>query len=211
MQSTSETYPVIGMSPGNSYFKDEAVKYLLTEVLQRYRRTAVLIADVPAIHTYTALGYPETEARNKAIPRGNNLKNRTKRIRDDLGFSEDLVRIINWSEEVENNPDYQKAYEAIRNLYITNSLFKQKVDETTATVLEGFGREITDMRTSVTTANHYLLAEFAFLEFAPKFLGSQKIVYIYHKPWPVYEDYIAGKFDNTPKPRLEFFLLEKPK
>ena len=197
------------MSPGNSYFKDENVKWLLQEVVQRFGKAAVLIADVPAIATYTALGYSGSEARNKAIPKGNNLKNRTQRMMEELGFTNDVVRIIDWGTEVENDPDYQQQYQRIKDLYDNNPLFRQKVDETTSAVLEGFGQEIGDMHTSVATANHYLLAELAFLNLAPKFIGASVINYIYHRPWAVYEDYIAGKFDTIPKPHLQFQLLKR--
>lgn len=84
------------MSPGNSYFKDEEVSYLLQEVVGQFGKCAILVADVPAIATYRALGYSEGEARNKAIPKGNNLKNRVRRVQQELGMSKEKVRIIEW-------------------------------------------------------------------------------------------------------------------
>ncbi len=75
-----EEYPIIGMSPGNSYFKDKEVRYLLQKVISMYGRVAILIADIPAIATYQALGYPKNKARSKAVLKGNNLKNRVLRL-----------------------------------------------------------------------------------------------------------------------------------
>ena len=46
-----ETYPIIGMSPGNSYFKDAEVENLLRETVGKYGRVAIFVADVPAIPT----------------------------------------------------------------------------------------------------------------------------------------------------------------
>jgi hypothetical protein len=43
------------MSPGNSYFKDREVAYLLRETIKRYNKAVVLVADEPAISTYLAL------------------------------------------------------------------------------------------------------------------------------------------------------------
>lgn len=203
-------YPVIGMSPGNSYFKDEEIRYLLNEVIKRYGKTAILVADVPAIATYTAFGYPENKARNKAIPKGNNLKNRTKRIANELGFDDETVRIIDWNNEVEINSAYQAFYKTVKNLYINNVNFTNAVDATTQAVLEGSSREIEDLTAATKVAVHYLLSELAFLEFAPQFFGFSKIIYVYHQNWPVYEDYVAGKFDNEPKQHLDFLLLENP-
>jgi ABC-type amino acid transport substrate-binding protein len=59
-------------------------------------------------------------------------------------------------------------------------------------------------------AVHYLLSEFAFLDFAPMFLDAEKVVYLYHKNWPVYENYIAGKYDGKSKESIDFLLLENP-
>jgi cyclo(L-tyrosyl-L-tyrosyl) synthase len=95
-----KVYPIIGMSPGNSYFKDDEIKYLLKTAVDRYGRVAVMIADIPAISTYIALGYPENRARrDKALPQGNLLKNRTERAIVQLGYTKDQVRIIDWENE----------------------------------------------------------------------------------------------------------------
>jgi len=206
----SSTYPIIGMSPGNSYFKDAEVEYLLKEAISRYGYTAILIADVPAIATYMAYGYSENRARNKAIPKGNNLKNRALRIATQLGIA-DKVRIIDWALEVENTPEYQEQYGRIRSLYEMNQTFKETVDITTRSVLETSEREIPNLVEATKTAVHYLLSELAFLEFAPHLLAADQVVYMYHRNWPVYERYISGAFDGIVRSHLEFLLLENPK
>lgn len=74
------TCPIIGMSPGNSYFKDFEVSYLLTEVIKQFGYAVVFIADVPAISTYLELSYSFNRARDKALSKGRNLKNRVSKI-----------------------------------------------------------------------------------------------------------------------------------
>ena len=107
----TDIYPIIGMSPGNSYFKDEVVTELLKKVVEKYGNTGILIADIPAISTYIALGYPENRARrDKALPQGNNLRNKVQRSMLELGYSADQVKIFDWESEVENNPRYQEKY-----------------------------------------------------------------------------------------------------
>ena len=176
-----ETYPVIGMSPGNSYFKDDEVRHLLKTVVEKYGKTGVLIADVPAISTYMAFGYPENRARtDKAIAQGNAFKNRTQRIREELGYSSEQVRIVDWADEVEDNPDYQEKYKAVRALYESNGVFQKAADDTTREVLIHSKREIPDMDKAVKTAVHYLLSEFAFLEWGPQFFGAPQVSYVYH-------------------------------
>ncbi len=204
-------YYVIGMSPGNSYFKDEEVLYLLKTTVERFGRVAILIADIPAISTYVAFGYPENRARrDKAIPRGNALKNRVRKAMEKLGYSSDMVNIVDWESQVENNSAYLGSYKKVQALYDSNLAFQEEANATTRRVLEGSQNKIGDINKATRIAVHYLLSEFAFLEFAPWFFGVEKVVYIYHKNWLVYEDYIAGKFDHLIRPHLDFLLLENP-
>lgn len=201
-------YPIIGMSPGNSYFKEEVVKQLLKTVVEKFGRTAVLVADIPAIFTYVALGYPKNRARkDKALPQGNNLKNKVKRAMEELGYSETQVKIIDWEKDVENNPDYQEEYNRVVNLYETNQTFRQTANDATQEVLEGSTKETIDLKEAVKIGVHYLLSEFGFMEFAPKYFGVEKVTYVYHRRWPVYESYRLGEFDGTPRPYLDSLVV----
>ncbi len=190
-------YPIIGMSPGNSYFKDEVVKELLKKVIEKYGQTAILIADIPAISTYIALGYAENRARrDKALPQGNNLRNKVQRAMSELGYSDDQVKIVDWESEIEKDPNYQEKYKQVLELYNTNKNFEEAADNATKSVLEYSDKNIADVPKAVKIAVHYLLSEFAFMEFAPEFLKAEKVTYIYHKNWAVYESYRAGEFDG---------------
>jgi tRNA-dependent cyclodipeptide synthase len=204
-------YYVIGMSPGNSYFKDEEVEFLLKMAIEKFSRVGIFVPDVPAISTYVALGYPENRARrDKAIPQGNALKNRVRKAMVKLGYTDDMVRIFDWEEEVENNEIYRKKFDKIQSLYSDNEKFRDSANRTTRKVLESSKKEIQDMEKATSVASHYLLSEFAFMEFLPAYLGVDRVVYIYHKNWEVFEDYISGSFDGKPKLSLDFLLLENP-
>jgi cyclo(L-tyrosyl-L-tyrosyl) synthase len=199
-----DVYPIIGMSPGNSYFKDDVIKNLLKKVVEKYGRAAVFIADVPAISTYIALGYPENRARrDKAIPQGNALKNRTRKAMAELGYTDTQIKIIDWDTEVAHDPRYEVKYGEVQKLYQTNNAFAEAADAATRNVLENTGKIISNMKEATTIAVQYLLAEFAFLTFAPEYLNTEKVVYIYHKEWPVYESYRRGEFDGVEKEHLE--------
>jgi tRNA-dependent cyclodipeptide synthase len=207
----TKPYPIIGMSPGNSYFKDVEIRHLLKETVDRFGRTCVFVADVPAIATYLAYGYPENKARTKAIPKGNNLKNRTRRLAQELGYEPSQVRIVEWATEVADNPSYRQIYDLrVKKLYDSSVEFSRSVDLTTQNVLESSDRPIPDLYVATKIAVHYLLSELAFLEFAPQLLDSSHVTYVYHRNWPVYEDYISGKFDGQIRPHLHFLLLENP-
>jgi tRNA-dependent cyclodipeptide synthase len=204
-------YPIIGMSPGNSYFKDEEVSYLLKTVVEQFGRTAILIADIPAISTYIAFGYPENRARrDKAIPKGNALKNRVLKAMSELGYSHDIVKIFDWEKEIEDNEAYKVKYNQVLALYNDNKEFHKIANSTTRGVLEGSKREIKDIQKATGIAVHYLLSELAFLEFVPVYLKVEKVVYVYHKNWEVYENYITGKYDSIAKSHLDFLLIENP-
>ncbi len=201
---------IIGMSPGNSYFKDFEVRFLLKESIERFGRCAIMVADVPAIATYMALGYEPSKARNKAIPKGNNLKNRTRRLAESLGYNEEQVRILDWADEVETNRRYREHYQSILEKYKSNEPFADSVKETSRQVLTGSEKRVADVENAVEGATHYLLSELAFMEFAPEFFDCKRVCYVYHRNWQVYEDYIQGRHDGLAKPQLDFLLLEAP-
>lgn len=193
----TKEYPIIGMSPGNSYFKDEVVKDLVKKVVEKYGKVAILIADIPAISTYVALGYPENRARrDKALPQGNALRNKVQRAMEELNYSKDQVKIIDWEVEIDNNIEYQQKYREIFNLYETNKKFQEAANDATKSVLEYSEKEVANLESALKIAVRYLLSELAFMEFSPQYLKAEKVIYIYHKKWPVYELYISGEFDN---------------
>ncbi len=200
------------MSPGNSYFTEDKIEFLLKYILSDYDQVAIMVADIPAISTYIALGYPANRARtDKAIRNSNQLKNRVIRVMKDNGIDENRVKIIDWGKDVESNIEYQAKYEEVKNLYESNKQFQDTCNKTTQLVLEFSRKQIEDMDSAVKTAVHYLLSEFAFLEFAPKYLGKEHVTYVYHNNWPVYENYLAGVFDGKErKSHLGFKLLEHP-
>ncbi len=202
--------PIIGMSPGNSYFKDDAVRFLLDETVKEYERTVVFVADIPAISTYEAFGYDFKKARNKAVLKGNNLKNRTRNMMKGLGFTQEQVRIIDWDADVAASKEYQKSKDAITLLYKESDLFRESVQEATRSVLENTKSDAVITPDLFEKGTHYLLSELAFLEFAPLFLGVEAITYVYHRPWPVYEQFIAGAFDGKKRSQMGFLLLKKP-
>jgi len=114
----NDTYPIIGMSPGNSYFSEENIKYLLDVLLSEYEEVTVMIADIPAIQTYVALGYPENRAKtDKAIRNSNNIKNRVRKVIEANDVFSGRIKILDWAEEVEPNEGYQAKYLEVQNIY----------------------------------------------------------------------------------------------
>lgn len=200
--------PIIWMSPGNSYFKDKEVAFLLRETINKYGKAVVLVADVPAISTYLALWYNPSKARKKAILKGNNLKNRTIKVIETMWLDRSKLTIVDRNVDIQQNALYRTYYQTVEELYIHNSLFKSAVDTTCADVLDNAWQAVDEQ--SIQQATHYLLSEIAFLEFAPDYFGVDKIGYVYHKNRFVFEDYVAWLFDGKIRSSLEFILLEAP-
>ncbi len=200
--------PIIGMSPGNSYFRNKEVAYLLKEGIRKYGKAVIMVADEPAISTYLAMWYTFSKARSKAILKWNNLKNKTALVLDSMWLDSSLIEIIDWSNDIANHLWYLTQFDRIKMLYHENISFSKSVQDTSKQVLDNSGKDYTIEQ--LDQATHYLLSEIAFLEFAPDYFGVDKVNYVYHKPWRVYEDYIAGVFDGQIKSHLDFILLEAP-
>lgn len=180
----------------------------MREAIRKYDKAIIMIADIPAIATYEAMGYHISKAQKKARLQGNNLKNKTQQTLDAIGIDSSKVVIIDRAEEVENNEIYKQELEKIENLFTNNQNFHTSVLQTSEEVLKNSKKEYTIK--AAEHATHYLLSEMAFIEFASQYFKAAKILYTYHKPRRVYEDYIAGVFDGIIKYHLDFVLLEAP-
>lgn len=201
---------IIGMSPGNSYFKEETIKKLLNYSLLNYKNIEIFIPDIPAISTYVALGYTEKIARSKAVLQGNSFRNRINRAIDKDGFNQSSITIFDWKKEnLENNSNYQKEYSYLKELYSTNKDFEKDINEATKQVLISSPfkkKEIT--LADVVVGTHYIISEFAFMMSLPQINDAyDSFIYGYHKSWPVWEKFIAGDYDGKPKSNLLFIKL----
>lgn len=200
-------FAVIGMSPGNSYFKVDVIKQVLKKGLDEYPRIGIFVPDVPAISTYLALGYPENRARtDKAIAQGNALKNKVRSVIETEGLDTSRIRIFEWEKDgVEGNQEYRKQFEWIKVLYETNDEFRKEADAATAEVLnDNPFRKIPIGQEQIKKGVHYLLSEFAFMLFLPKYLNEEVVGYIYHKPWSVFERLISGDYTGERMENIKF-------
>ncbi len=202
---------IIGMSPGNGYFKQEVIDKLLVFGLKEYQKIGIFIPDVPAISTYVALGYPENIARSKkAIPQGNNFRNRIKKTIIEQKLTPSNIIVFDWQKErIEDNINYQKSFNYLKDLYTTNINFRKDINLATEPVLNNNPfrkKEITEK--DIEIATHYILSEFAFMLFLSSYIKDyDSFVYGYHNPWEVWEKFIAGDYDEIKKNNLEFLLL----
>ena len=202
-----EDFLVIGMSPGNSYFKQEIIDQILKKATDEYQKIGIFIPDIPAISTYVALGYPENIARGKkAIPQGNALRNKVLRSLENQSLDKNKIRIFDWQKDnIENNPLYRKKYESVLDLYTSNLDFKEDINKATEGVLfHNLFKKKDISSEDIRIATHYILSEFAFMLFLPEYVSVSKCIYTYHKDWSVFEKFISGLYDGEIKEKLGF-------
>ena len=193
---------LIWMSAGNSYFSEARIGKLLRFAGERFDTVFVLSPEKPAEHTFRAAGYSENQVRKRAIHDANLLKNRAERqlakLENKTHFS-----FPDWH-KVTRHSEYQKCYAEICELYDTHSQFRTDARMTTQKILLSKFKKLEHIEKAVDEAVLYLLEELAFIFVLP-LIYKEKLVYLYHKPWQVYEQIIQGKYDG--KKRENSFLL----
>ena len=123
------------------------------------------------------------------------------------GYTSKEIYILDWKHEISENKLFVEKYQQVVELYSMNLDFRNDMRDATNQVLVGSGKEFPDIEKSIDIAVEYILSEFAFMELTPNYYGCEKCIYIYHRPWPVYEKYIAGDYDGKKRSYLGFEIL----
>ena len=196
---------VVGMSLGNSHFDKEKINDLLTFCGETFPRTEIMIPDKPAVHNYLAIGYSQSEAQRKARLNGATLRNHSQRAISTINN----VHLLNWAKDIESNPQYQEELERLKRLPEINATFKNATEEATIQVLSGKLKPGRQIEPAIQEGVNYLLKELAFLSASPKVLNAPEINYLYHNPWPIFEQFIEGRFDGKPRKDLGFLIVNE--
>jgi len=201
---------LVGISPGNSYFKAEAIYHLLSATSSLFSKVIIImIPDRPYEYTFQARGYSLEKAQKTARLQGNNLKNNCARAIQKLGLSPSQFHIIDWKQEVDTNPLVQTCNTYIQNLYSSNKLFKEDIRIATRPVVQHqtYYTEA-EIEAALDIGVNYLLDEFGFLKAAPEMYQVGKLAYIYHRRWPIFEDLINGKYGQHLQ-NIGFVVIEE--
>ena len=196
---------VVGMSPGNSYFKQGLIQELLRFASNSFSQVKVMIPDLPAIHTYKAIGYAAQKAESKTRLAGNSLRNRSQKTIDDLNLRN--ISIIDWKNEIDSREEFQQQLQQMEELYRENVLFTQEVRDSTREVIEEKLKADILLTTAIGEGVNFLLKELAFLSVSARLMGTDRVAYIYHDRWEIFENFVAGKFDHKPKMDLGFVIV----
>lgn len=196
---------LIWMSAGNSYFNEKTIGKLLRFADKNFNRVIILSPDKPAEHTFKALGYPINKAKRKAKLNANLLINRAKRELEEIK-NKDKFSFVDWESDITKNLEYKARYKEIIALYKDNSRFREDARETTKKVIEEKANEFLDIEKSIDESVLYLLEEISFILSCPLIYRAKKIIYLYHQPWEIYENLIAGKYDGKKRSKFSFVL-----
>lgn len=202
---------ILGMSPGNSYFKKQIIHELLTFTATLSPNIKVFIPSKPAEHTYKALGLPIEKAERSARLKSNAIKNHCASAITQLPAPQN-IQILDWEAEIENSIYYQQQLQHLQNLYSKpdsdgNHLFRGETRTACRQVIQRDIKPGVDMEQAIDEAAHYIIKEFAFILASPKILGINEVAFIYHKPWPQFEKLMAGAYDSIVRNNIGFIVI----
>lgn len=200
MSGKKPSIAILGMSPGNSYFKESVIEWLTKVVRDRFESFRIMIPDHPAEYTYRAKG--QRNPMGKALAQWNAIRNRIERV---LGKDEQEKFTLSWKEQINTHPAYRRSVKEIMRLCRDNKAFKDALEMSTKEVLQWWDTKKNIIQKNVDIWVKFLICELAFLSAAKEILDSD-VTYIYHRPWPIFTQFINGDFDGKRRP-IDFEII----
>lgn len=179
-------YAIIGISAFNSYFSESTLQKIIHFTQCHFSDFDLYLPDKPNEFTLLALGYAPNKASRKARRQANYMRNKITTSLALFGYSEtDAKKKIIDHEVLENNDAYSYAYNAIRNHFISDPTFKNRIIRASAKALK---RKSTQLKQHITITNEdvcvsaeYLLAELPIMTSTNKILQKLSSVFCYHE------------------------------
>ena len=197
---------VLGVSPGNSYFRVPLLAGLLNWLCGEFARVDVVVPDAALAHTYTALGYPADRAAGKVRSEVNVLRNRIVRAWRERGGPRPADGLHMMSDLVQR-PAYQECLgrceTALRTDAELSRVCRQVSREVLLTRRPGteFGVEQVD------EGARYLIAELPFFVGAPEIFEVPTSLCFYHRQFPLAELIYSGKSALKASPRQAYAII----
>jgi tRNA-dependent cyclodipeptide synthase len=195
---------MVGVSVGNGYFSKHRLEILLTGMAHYFTELVVVIADLPALHSYRAMGYDERTALRKLKDHGYPIINHCKAIFKRISQKHPQVKtqIITWRQGFSQENYYRDAYQRAITLYQHHAEFRKTVQRHTEHYLlarlEGQDlQQMGGMKTAIEIAAHYLLEEMAFHEIFHLILDKEPLI-SYYKELELAPHYLNGDYGNPP-------------
>jgi tRNA-dependent cyclodipeptide synthase len=199
---------ILFISPENSYYSEENIHKQLECCLNSFSQVYVMIPEGPLVHNYLAMGYEKIDAERKARLKCNNLKNKARRGIDLLVENNiNKPNVIDWKQEREGNDYYKKELDLFSNLYKTDGTFQDDVNNMASIVLGKKANMPALTNNSIEEASKYVIEELAFMHSAPMMLNVKELTYVYHKEWPIFENYVNGKYLKKEEQKIGLVVI----
>lgn len=202
----------VGISIGNGYFNRERIEIILMGMASYFKELIVIVPDLPALHTYRALGYDEHQAIEKMKKHRQEIKRHCRYVSEQMqnNFGKDNMRILAWSDGFNKKDCYQRAYHKAVDIFRNNSKFKEAISRNTeryilARLEDSDVQQLGGMRKIVEIASHYLIEEMAFHEVFHVILGKEGIS-SYYKDLELIPNYINGAYNNVQNPYIGWIV-----
>ena len=150
---------------------------------------------------YRAFGFDKAKSAKKVLKHGKNLRNKVLKALESLPeTAREKTTLLHWENDIDGSSGYPETLDYVRRRYAESAAFREEVSAATSQVV---GRESNPRPIDARLGAECLLQELAFLENvsdilrqkrhdtgqtggAPASKDSENVVFIYHKPWPVF-------------------------
>lgn len=183
---------VLGVSPGNSYFRVSQITILLDWLCKEFNQVDVIIPDSTLVHTYQALGYDPQRALKKARSEINVLSNRVARAWKSSGGPRPVDRLHRMS-ELETGTVYQQKLAESEQALKEDAILLQTCVEMSRDVLASRGHQGPLTADQIKQSMRYLIAELPFFLASSDIFGVPSSLNFYHRELPLAELIFAGK------------------
>jgi cyclo(L-tyrosyl-L-tyrosyl) synthase len=197
---------VLGVSPGNSYFRVERLTELLGWLCEEFDQVDVVVPDSALAHTYRALGYDPQRARKKAHGEVNVLRNRVDRAWRDAGGPRAVDGLHRMSELASDAVYREKLAECEQALREDDTL-SRTCAEMSREVLAARGHDGQATTEQVDQAMRYLTAELPFFLASSDIFGVPSSLNFYHRQIPLAELVFSGKSVLQASPRQGYATI----
>ena len=210
---------IVGLSAANSYYNRERTAETVAWSAAWFKRTHAFIPGILSRYTFEAKGHSHTKSRQKAVQAENRLRRFAEEgeqlvKRRAVGFAAKTgeVSIPKWT-DIQTHPAFLESLFFTRERLYDSSIFRTAVHESCLEVVTNGRRPnaADSIDESIDLAREFLLQELAFLWRCDEILGANEpMVYIYHRRWPVFEQFAAGEFfeDERPLENVGFLVVE---
>ncbi|MFD7665060.1 tRNA-dependent cyclodipeptide synthase [Streptomyces sp. NPDC059788] len=178
---------LIGVSPGNSYYRIPTLARMLRWAHATFQRVDVIVPDRSLASNYRAQGYPEQAAHKKARTELSSVRRRIRRAFERTGIPEPDQRTHLLS-ELAQSPEYRALHQRVRDALASDERTRRVCREVTARAVTTGGPQ--PVRGGAAESDptglalEYLIDELPFFIDTPSILDVPTSLASYHAPVP---------------------------